>query len=685
MDDHLAQVVEEIEQEKQLGRVSAVDVFKGMLNQPELVSVSSANAQPSGSGYAYSLFTVNMPRPILECDTLQLLAANIPLCTASIPDTACVLWYYRTSEYFGTTPNPENLFFVRLLPSYYKPEFFQPTPAVYGQNVTFNDYASVATQLALSCVNDLAANHLQFQAPDDTQVYQIPYRPSDVTVTYNSTSNKFVLTGLNTTAPLITSGYGSIGVYQIFYDGTYVYYYTTSDPRVVSDGQTVVISGASAAGFNGTFPVYTISGSGVGTWVIAINNGAGGVSSTATIQYFQGGNEWVAGTTYAAGDYVARTNIDNGVWRSLKGGNIGHPPRFIDPDTRVADTWWTFVDPLVAQWATGIPYAVGQYAGYNTVVYKCIQATSSVAPGNTAYWVASTGISDENPATYHYLVTGYDDPNVVALQGTASRQWTQYHLYTLGEVVAYENKVYDCILQNKGIVPTNATYWGLVVNAPTDVVCPIVGLNTISSTVDMEDYFQAGDVQQYPFPVGVPGQPFNPTPRRLLNSILGFCWNGVFSPSVVTTALDTQTSTATTTTELLNRFRPVPQYFRRYTTEVGLSTVPFATTSSSFTADGYANLVYTSVVAIYTTVVYGSTLDSQRNTNLIGVASMNAGNLGVSFFDNKINGPLRVKGADIYNISIELRDEMNEPYPVTNNGICTFTLKLTYKDTQSEK
>jgi hypothetical protein len=685
MDDHLAQVVEEIEQEKQLGRISAVDVFKGMLNQPELVSVSSANAQPSGSTSAYSVFTVNMPRPILECDTLQLLAANIPLCTASIPNTACVLWYYRTSEYFGTTPNPENLFFIRLLPSYYKPEFFQPTPAVYGQNVTFNDYPSVATQLALSCVNDLAANHLQFQAPDDTQVYQIPYRPSDVTVTYNSTTNKFVLTGLNTTAPLITSGYGSIGVYQIFYDGTYVYYYTTSNPRVVSAGQSVIISGATTSGFNGTFPVFTISGSDVGTWVISVNNGAGGVSSTATIQYLEGGNEWDATYTYAAGDYIAYTPL-NGVFRSLQAGNINNLPRFINTSEvgfGQANIWWAYVDPLVAQWKTGIPYAVGQYAGYNAVVYKCIQATSSVDPTNAAYWVASTGISSSNPANYHYLVTGYDDPNVVALQGTASRQWTPYYLYILGSIVAYNNKIYQCILQNKNIVPTNATYWTLYLNSPTSVLCPIVGLNTISSTFDMEDYFRAGSVQQYPFPIGIPGQPFNPTPRRLLNSILGFCWNGVFTPSVVSTALDTLTSTATTTSDLLNRFRPVPQYYRRYST--GVSATPLATTSSSFTADGYANLVYTSVVAIYTTVVYGSTLDSQRNTNLIGLASMNAGNLGVSFFANFINSALRVKGADIYNISIELRDEMNEPYPVTNNGICTFTLKLTYKDTQSEK
>ena len=680
MDDHLAQVVEEIEQEKQLGRVTAVDVFKGMLNQPELVSVSSANAQPSGSTSAYSLFTVNMPRPILECDTLQLLAANIPLCTASIPDTACALWYYRTSEYFGTTPNPENLFFIRLLPSYYKPEFFQPTPTAYGQNVTFNDYASVATQLAYSSVNDLAANHLQYQNEDDTQAYQIPYRPSDVTATYNSTTNKFVLTGLNTTAPLITSGYGFIGVYQIFYDGTYVYYYTLSNPNVVSPGQSVVISGATAAGFNGTFPIYTISGSDVGTWVITVNNGAGGVSSTATISYLEGGSEWAAGTTYAAGDYVAYTNQD-GVFRSLQAGNIGHTPSFVDNTTGLANTWWAYVDPLVAQWTNGVPYAVGQYVGYNTVVYKCIQATSSVAPINAAYWTASTGISTSNPANYHYLVTGYDDPNVVALQGTASRQWTPYYLYRNGSTVAYNNRIYTCILQNKGIVPTNATYWEFMVNAPTSIICPIVGLNKISGTFDMEDYFQAGAVQQYPFPIGIPGQPFNPTPRRLLNSILGFCWNGVFTPSVVSTALDTQTSTATTTTELLNRFRPVPQYYREYS--VGVSTTPFATTSSSFTADGYANLVYTSVVAIYTTVVYGSTLDSQRNTNLIGLASMNAGNLGVSFFANFINSALRVKGADIFNISIELRDEMNEPYPVTNNGICTFTLKLTYKDTQS--
>jgi hypothetical protein len=43
-----------------------------------------------------------------------------------------------------------------------------------------------------------------------------------------------------------------------------------------------------------------------------------------------------------------------------------------------------------------------------------------------------------------------------------------------------------------------------------------------------------------------------------------------------------------------------------------------------------------------------------------------------------------VNNADIYSIGIELRDEAGEPYPLTNNAICSFTLKLTYKDIEQE-
>jgi hypothetical protein len=115
-----------------------------------------------------------------------------------------------------------------------------------------------------------------------------------------------------------------------------------------------------------------------------------------------------------------------------------------------------------------------------------------------------------------------------------------------------------------------------------------------------------------------------------------------------------------------------------------LLTTGSSTTATVFTADGYANLVYSSVINVYTTIVYGTTLDTQRNTNLISTASLNAGNLGVSFFANFIDTKLRVNNADIYSIGVELRDEVGELYPLTNNGICSFTLKLTYKDIEQE-
>jgi hypothetical protein len=189
---------------------------------------------------------------------------------------------------------------------------------------------------------------------------------------------------------------------------------------------------------------------------------------------------------------------------------------------------------------------------------------------------------------------------------------------------------------------------------------------------------------QYPFPIAIPAQPFNPAPRRLLNSILGFCWNGLFNAAALNTSIGASVGipNGTTTSDALNRIRPVPYY-----TSYGsgdLLTTGSSTTATVFTADGYANLVYSSTISIYSTIVYGTTLDTQRNTNLIGLSTLNAGNLGVSYFANFIDGKLRVNHADIYSIGIELRDEVGELYPLTNNGICSFTLKLTYKDIEQE-
>jgi hypothetical protein len=201
----------------------------------------------------------------------------------------------------------------------------------------------------------------------------------------------------------------------------------------------------------------------------------------------------------------------------------------------------------------------------------------------------------------------------------------------------------------------------------------ISGLNEFSSRFDM-------NLNTTFLPVGIPPQPFNPNPRRLLNSILGFTWNGVFNPqTLLNITPNTLNIIPTISTNLYNRLRPVPLYI---VDPFALSTILGETpaiTTQTYTAEGYCNLVYSSIMNIYASIVYGSTLDTQRNTNLLAQGTMDCGNLGVSFFNPFVNNPLKVSGSDIYSITIELIDECGEPYVLTNNAIATFVLKVAYK------
>ena len=701
--EQLAEVVKEIEDEKALGRVAAVTVFKGLLNQPELVSLSSANATASGSSFAYSQFNVNMPRPILEAQTLQLLAANIPLCTQNIPDTACVFWYYRLDLYANTVPNTENLYFVRLLPSYYKPEFFQPTPSVYGQNVTFNDYPSVATQLALSCKRDLAYDNAVGTAAEwvGTSAYQSQFVPNDITITYDSTQNKFQMTGLNTAAPLFAYSavdtYSAITTYATDAFVTYndvVYrslisgnigntpststtYWAFVTSRLVQDfvaytpyqtGQYAVSGGviyqASSNIWQGSFSTldgwttptqplgpynYRYLVTGYGDPNVVINQGTS----------VTGGNsrQWNQYSLFESGEIVQYLGATYQSTKQVK----GFLPFFIPNTTTNA-------------YSATVQYAIGDYVYSGAKWYVCIQAVKGTAP---------TGLYTNN-AFWRFIEYS---PN------TSTVFWKVGDLMTYTGTVGNGVFFYKCIKDNNanqaspistgGVFSTNP-YWIPSYWTPlsSSALLPTIGLYALSRTFDMADTFNG--FIQYPFPIAVPAQPFNPAPRRLLNSILGFCWNGLFNGANLNTAIGASTGipNGTTTSEVLNRIRPVPYY-----TSYGsgdLLTTGSSTTATVYTADGYANLVYSSIISIYSTIVYGTTLDTQRNTNLIGLSSLNAGNLGVSFFANFIDTKLRVNNADIYSIGIELRDEVGELYPLTNNGISSFTLKLTYKDIDQE-
>lgn len=621
MEDELQKIVEEIEAETLAGKTSAVNVFRSMLYQPDLAVLSSVDATQLGSTNGFSTMEVRLPRPMLQVDTIQLVNANIPQCVQNIPDTSCVFWYYKTSLYSGTAPNPENLYMVRLLPTKYKPEFL---PDVYACNKTFQDYQSLSTELALACLKDIGYDNIQQYEPE----YTIPFLPNEIEISYNSDINKFQFIGKNA------------------YTGFLYRNYSTT-------------------------------------------------------------------TTYALGDMVfIESEGDITAYKSLQNGNLNQ--------SLSNEAWWIVV-PIanlerIANWDTDTPYPAGRYVSYDNVLYISIANTIGNIPSSSpSFWSVATNTGLPN---YRYLLTGFADPNVAFLQSTTYKTWNPFALYEDNTLLSYNNHFWRAMYQNKGIEPfsiVGATAWNgtqmyqkgdvvsysgvfykaIVPNSATtpanfssvwlrqawsvDTEFPhIVGLSAVTSIVDLIEYTE--NVVYVPFPVGVAGQPIVPTPKRLLNSILGFTWNGIFDPSLLAVApVPALISSSTIQTQVYNRLRPIPQYTIAISSGLGVSAQP-STTTQIYTAEGYCNLVFSSVCYVYADIVGGSTLNTNRNTGLLGLVPMNAGNLGVAFSQQTITQPLSLNGEDLYSITLGFYDEFGEEYIFTNNAVLSFMLKITYKN-----
>jgi len=740
MEQDIAAIVEDIEAEQAKGRVSGVQVFRSMLNQPALLSVSSANATNTGSVDGYSFFNTNMPRPILQAKTLQLLDAVIPLPTANIPDTACCFWYYRLSVYSGLVPNQNNLYFSRLLPSYYKKELMI-NPSNYGFNQTFNSYSNVATQLALSTSNDIAATNqlLAYQDGNTTYSnYQIQYIPNDISLTYDTGTNKFQMTGQNVNLPFATSAWSSVYTYNA---DAVIYHSNSNTIPNIATYQSLQASNSNNNPYTtlGTWwkRVYTDI---VQPWSNTINYRKGQLATST-----QSGNlviyeaQWDAHLNGAGSDFIQLW--DAGRLYQLNDIVTGatytwvciQPNTAVNPESVAGPNYWIRYD-----WSSSYVYPINcraYHSATNSVYASTIANNTNNTPSSTSPFWKRLGVS--NPwtpytllqplpltgANYYYLSTGYNDPNVILNQGTSKKLWNQYALYEANDKVLHNGVDYYAMEQNQNYQPfpiAGATIWtGTRTYAVGDIVyytaissgtqyfiatavstgqypsgnslfwslqkwstqggavAPTMGLYTISSRYDfMVISFGGGAL--FGFPYRIPGQPFNPSPRRLLNTILGFTWNGQFNPSVF--YIDpTQIEVNIEAYNYFRRLRPIPLYIA-YGGEEGYTPQEQAVTTPVYTAEGYANLVYTSIVSVYATIVGGSTLNTQRSTNLLAIVSMNAGNLGVGYYQHYLDDALKVYDSDIYNIGIELRDEMDEPYVLTNNAVCTFTMKLTYKE-----
>jgi hypothetical protein len=276
-----------------------------------------------------------------------------------------------------------------------------------------------------------------------------------------------------------------------------------------------------------------------------------------------------------------------------------------------------------------------------------------------------------------------------ALRGGNILEWRSIISYNIGDYSIYGSRYFKSLVNNNlNLVPVSqpesweligaVETWGIA-NAPKRT-----GLYGLTSRYDMTEFIgNIGVLENFPYGVG--GQPYNPNPRRLLSSILGFTWGGAFNPSQLTNigTYDIAILTSSKQPLLYNRLRPIPDY----RTSIASPTPPLeeelgkdqsATISLTYTADSYANLVYSSVVSIYADIVKASSVDTQGTTRLLALTSMNCGNLGIAFWANYIENPLLKVQGDIYSVYIEFRDEFGEPFVLSNNAVATLTFKLKY-------
>lgn len=711
-------------------------------NKPTLISISSADREADAvnqtpySQTAFSSFSVNLPRPALEVDSIQLMASNIPMCNNNIPDTAATFWYYRLSLYSGVIPNSNNLFMNRLLPSYYKPELVNNATNL-AFNKTFLNYTALSTEMAKASANDLAYYNwttlirpaLEGVSLNNTANTYIPFRPNDFLVSYNPTFNKFQGTGLNDT-PAIAS-YSSGTTYALGAIVATLLFYVPYNPSTNYMLGDLVISNfvlyRSLANSNLGQPVYDESKwKNLGdlcfwnrpqTYISLQASNTNHTPASSPTFWKEIGVDyivaWDANITYNVGRVVVYSGVlyisTQEVWNN--------PPNSLDGWTEVDTTFYRYfitgprdpavipaqagVDPFVTDtfpkllWNKYALYEVGDRVEYNGQLWRCVQQNQNATPIQAVLWNSANTYNVPDIVYYRGVVyralqsvpSFYSPPQYPAYWtrltywGWDNCEWDAIVTYNLEDSVIYQGTTYrlaDDSSFNDPPSPINAN-WDVI--DPDTFSAPSYGLYTTSATLDFAEQIDTDLI--LPFPTGIQPQPFNPVPRRLLNSITGFTFNGIFNADAFQSLStpDQERGVLTQLTAQFNRLRPVPVY-EEETAGVGLGALrdPVSTATYVYTADGYCNLVYSSIISTYCDVVGPSSIDTTRQaTNLLAVNTMNCGNLGISYYAPYLDNPLTKVQNDIYTIFVDFRDEFGDAYYFTNNAVVTLTFKLTYK------
>lgn len=316
-------------------------------------------------------------------------------------------------------------------------------------------------------------------------------------------------------------------------------------------------------------------------------------------------------------------------------------------------------DKQIPQWSNTTIYYVNDVVKRNSILYVSkINNNTSTPP--SANWSITTTVIPEwfNNITYavNDLVT-FDNIKYISLQNnnlnhnplSSASWWVEY---TFGKLNTYLIGGYED--------PNN---------------------QTLMETVNNESYLFDFLYTQYGLKdiVGIPPQPFIKNSKYTLSKRLGFNWNGIFRFPLQQNIVG---FTSPSNEPLLyNRMRPIPPY-EFIPPDLEDDPIPIPNnnpyTSTTYIADGFCNLVLTSIVYLYGNFIGTSSLSSGDNNNLLAIIPVNCSALGVSFSSEFLDNPFTKVNNNIQDITLEFRNDQNQPFFVGNNGIITFSFKILY-------
>jgi len=444
----------------------------------------------------------------------------------------------------------------------------------------------------------------------------------------------------------------------------------------LANGSSVTISGVTPAGYNGTFIISDISIPNVSFRVVNATTGAANVSSATLRQNITDTIDFNLGTINAAsGAFLGFYNVTDAAFGTntatifnYSGSSIG---------TIVA----TNASKIIQQPSTSnlymnrlLPsYYKEELFDYST--YKQAQNPYTTYGLNRTFGDYQSVLTELQKCSLRD--PAYDTNGGVDLSGAILMR----NFFIPGDITFSFNEQINRFRMTGNNASVTATSPALNIGARRYL---IAGFNdpNIATKAEQLRVLSAGisgGRRSLDFPA-VAGATMNGMPYILyktLNLRLGFVWDGAFK-SIIAIVDNTVNGVQRS---LLNRLRPI--LFDTIGSEepvtapglLGITSPQFTTV---YTADTYADLVYTNTVSLYADFVGGSTYDSITNTQLLACVPMNASNLGVTFYNSSLYCPLTKISDQIYEIEIRMLTDTGAPYTVPNSAIVSLELALTY-------